>query len=55
MEVKTGKYAELKVEQREFTERLQEEIGIGLLVVHIVLNNELLSSTRLRHYITKSG
>ncbi len=55
VEVKTGKHSELKVEQREFTERLQEELGIGLLVVHIVLNDELLYSTRLRHYITKSG
>jgi len=55
VEVKTGKHSELKIEQREFTERLQEELGIGLLVVHIVLNDELIYSTRVRHYVTKSG
>lgn len=50
VEVKTGKHSELKVEQREFAERLQEELGIGLLVVHIVLNDELSYSTRLRYH-----
>jgi len=50
VEVKAGRHSELKVEQKEFTERLQEELGIGLLVVHIVLNDELSYSTRLRHY-----
>ena len=53
VEVKTGKHSELKIEQRECTERLQKELGIGLLVVHIVLNDELSYSTRLRHYSSK--
>jgi len=49
VEVKTGKHSELKVEQREFTERLQEELGIGLLVVHIKMTDELIYSAELRH------
>lgn len=55
VEVKTGKHSELKVEQREFAERLQEELGIGLLVLHIIMNDELSYSTRLRHYPNKVG
>ena len=47
VEVKTGKHSELKVEQREFAERLQKELGIGLLVVHIRMTDELIYSAGL--------
>lgn len=55
VEVKTGKHSELKVEQKEFAERLQKELGIGLLHIHIKMGDELDYSARLRHYPSKSG
>jgi len=57
VEVKTGRHRELKIEQREFAERLQKELGIGLLVVHVIINDELTYeltySAELRYCLNK--
>jgi hypothetical protein len=55
VEVKTGQHSELKVEQKEFTERLRQELAIGLLVVHIIINDELTYSAKLRQTPSKLG
>ena len=55
VEVKTGRHSELKVEQREFAERLLQELGIGLLVAHIIINDELTYSAELRQTPSKLG
>ena len=55
VEVKTGQHSELKVEQKEFTERLRQELAIGLLVVHIIINDELTYSAKLRQTLSKLG